>query len=705
MMFKVSRIVQLFINILIASKNFTFLSFALDSNVLKDELLSSLVIKANHYNEVYSNSKSISTEDYKFYNMDVGIDETTLWYVNVSIANQEQHLRLDVAQPYIWVPDVETGSDFNGLTFNLTEASPTPFSNYDIVNMTFIDTIEFNATAYISNLTLLNTGTKFLKSDNDSSWININTIGFFVAEPPYTLMGAFGIGGLINNTNSLTNKVASDYYNNSFLALDAMKTEGTISNTGYSLWLAGDIGQNFNLSENHISDENYKFSNFPVGSLMLNYVNSTLFTGELVKFESIPYYEVFTEGQSFSSNGYPIFPLSGANVIANTSEKVNLTTSDTITPIMLDSRFTVSYLPIDIIQQISIQTNAYYVETVESWFIDCQLGNINADLEFLFGQLSIKVPLKSFITKAYLSADTKTKTQLYFSSADGTKIPACNLNMKPSYLLGLNVLGAAFLQYAYLAADLESNAFALAQAANINGESLNIQTLITMKDTSTSSNVLEQTTHSSYSTSISKQASNDNEKKIVSTSTDVSTMNSTNTASFISSGFIPFAKSSNISATSLVLTSFSASSTQSKAYGSNVLEIYGYNFTYGSIFSNGQIITGKKSFYQTSLVSYETTTISGSTYQTEVSTNNRISPGGNTVYVVTTLYETHVTKINSNTTMYGSSPVTITSRYVLKSGEKTVKNIGNSGRYYNNRSEFFDRLLRLGLLGILSMLL
>ena len=673
-----------------------------------------------------TNSTTNITEQ-TFYSVDVGIDQGNLWYVNTSITGQEQQLRLDIAQPYVWVVDEATNPNFKASTYDVNESNIYPYSNDYVYNMSFIDYIDFNASAYISNLTLEDSYSGpigNMKVNEDG--VTANTMGFFVAYDSYNLMGSLGIGGKINNTNWQETEIASNYFNDSFLVLDSLKDQGTISSAGYSLWLAGDSGNEVDLTQYETNSSSYVFSNFSVGSLMLDYVNSTLYTGDLVKFESIPYYEVYDEGQSFTSNGYPIFPLSGAILIANDSETANLTLTDDITPILFDSRYTSSYLPIDIIQQIAIQTNAYYVSSLESWYVTCDLGNINAHIEFLFGQLSIEVPLKSFIVNAYMTNSSGEKTELYFTSYTGEKIPACILKMKPSSLIGLSILGQTFLKYAYLAADLETNEFAIAQAADINGNSLNTETkvkrdsivettvhLMEKRETSstTDSSSISSTdssTDSSATTTISSTSSQSSSTSSVSTTTSTSTSsssassssssssttssvsssttttNSNATAQFISSGYIPFAKSSNITVTSLVLTKFSAGTTDSKEYGSNILELFGYNFTYGSIFSNGEIVTATKSFYDTNLPTVVETTVSGSTYYTvkdsSTSTKSKTKPAS--YYVVSIIYETYVTKNDSTTTEYGASVITSYSTVAVNSassqsngGDAVQKNI------------------------------
>ncbi|KAL6926050.1 hypothetical protein ACO0SA_000660 [Hanseniaspora valbyensis] len=669
--------------------------------------------------------------DSTFYSVDVGIDQGNLWFVNTSITGQEQQLRLDIAQPYVWVVNEDANPSFKASTYKVNESNITPFSSYEyIYNMTFIDYIDLNMSAYISNMTLDDSYSGTIGNmQNNEDGISANTLGFFVANDSYTLMGAFGIGGKINNTNWQETQIATNYFNDSFLALEALKNEGVITNAGYSLWLAGNSGKEVDLTQYQTNSSTYVFSNFSVGSLMLNYVNNTLFTGDLVKFESIPYYEVFDEGESFTSNGYPIFPLSGAVLVANDSETANLTLSDDITPILFDSRYTSSYLPIDIIQQIAIQTNAYYVSSLESWYVACELGNINAHIKFLFGQLEIEVPLKSFIVNAYMTDSSGDKIALYFKSYSGEKVPACILKMKPSSLIGVSIFGQPFLKYTYLAADLETNEFAIAQAAAINGDSLNTQTkvkrdvetettihLVEKREaTSTTSTISSSSTSSTTSSTASSSSSSSSTARSSSTavvntpsnsssSSSSSTSTSNATAQFISSGYIPFAKSSNISATSLVMTKFSAATTQSKEYGSNVLELFGYNFTYGSIFSNGEIVTATRSFFDTNLPSVSETTISAST-STKSQSSSSVSKSVaayTSYFTVAVEYETYVVKSDSTTTEYETSATTIFSTVVFNKTATIQSNHGNGVHKYTNGSNILLHLIEiLGITGFI----
>ena len=709
-----------------------------------DEIVESKLIGINKTNNTKpSISKKNSNATKPFYNINVGIDIDSLWYINASITNQDQQLRLDIAQPYVWVVNEEYANNFSGSTYEVNDTEVSSYYGTTVYDMEFIDNVAINTSAYISNMILEDAGDAPIDSiENSSNELIINTMGFFASYYSYSLMGAFGLGGKINNTNWQETQIATNYFNDSFLALEALKNEGTIGSAGYSLWLAGDIGNEVDLSLYETNDNDYVNSNFSVGSLMLNYVNSSLYTGDLVKFESIPYYEVFDEGQSFSSNGYPIFPLSGAVLIANDSETANLTLTDDITPILFDSRYTSSYLPIDIIQQISIQMNAFYVESVESWYVACELGNINAYIEFLFGQLSIKVPLSEFVIQAYLSSANSSDIPLYFKSATGQKSAACLLKLKPNYLSGINVLGGSFLRYAYLAADLEANQFALAQAANIYGEDVITETnvkrdveiftsmkLYDKRDSSSSLATIEssestqrssvttttrsssstETTTSSHSSSTSSSSSfaTSSSSFSSSSSSSSSTEDYTETALFISSGYIPFAKSSNISVTSLVMTTFSASETQSREYGSNILELFGYNFTYGTIFSNGEIVTATKSFYDTNLPSV-TTKVSGSTYVTAAGSTSSASYSDTStslisVYIVTMVYETQVTQVDESTTLYGTSTYTVYSTIFGNATSTNGKNGGGSNprEYINGSNWMFSILKVLGITGFI----
>ncbi|KAL6934806.1 uncharacterized protein HGUI_02874 [Hanseniaspora guilliermondii] len=617
----------------------------------------------------------------KFYQLDVGVDKNSLWYVNSSITNQDQYLRVDIAQPYVWVVDREHNEHSYVQTYEVNEDDITPFYTSDTVyNFSFIDNIDMNCTPYMSNMSVSNLqNNPFVQGDSSIDELVINSIGFMVAYDSHSLMAALGLSGPINNTNWQNNQVASDRFNSSFMFLNDLKEERVISHAGFSLWAAGDAYDEVKFGKTNTNYSNATFSNYSVGSLMMNYVNSSLFSGELVKFKPIPYYEVFEQGQSFSSDGYPIFPLSGCNIIANNSQSVNLTTTDTITPVLFDSRYTTSFLPIDIIQQISIQTNAFYVESVESWYVDCELAQINAEVEFMFGQLPIKVPLSEFITEAYLSNKDGSETPLYFKSVSGERTNACILKMKPSYLSGINILGVPFLKYSYLVGDLETNEYALAQAATFDtlqssGDYTGLAKVKrnNEKDTSLLSTSTSSSTSSKFVIPSSLTAT--------SKTSSISLPGDLETAKFMSSGYIPFAKSSNITETNIVLTTFSAASTQSKEYGSNILELFGYNFTYGSIFSNGEIITETKSFYETALSSYQLTTISGSTYYSAIPTKSikQYSSDVESVYIVTVDYETMVTKIEGNTTLYGTSTLTVVTKIQSNETRSNMsKNLGN----------------------------
>ncbi|XBW35311.1 hypothetical protein QEN19_000877 [Hanseniaspora menglaensis] len=645
-----------------------------------------------------------------FLSINVGIDERKLWYVNASLTGQEQKLRLDIAQPYIWVVDAAANEDFYGSTYEVNTSNVVEFDNVGILNMSFVDNIQLNCSAYTTNMNLdyisseQNNGTK-----SPINQFMVDTVGFFAAYDSQSLIGSFGLAGSIIDLDWQESQIDSFFYNDSFVALKAIKEAGEITNAGYSLWLAGDIGKEEELASLESSSQEYKFSNYSVGSLMLNYVNSSLFTGDLIKFSSIPYYDIFSEGQGYASPGYPIFPLTGAKIIFNSSSVAILKTSTVATAVLLDSRYSISYLPIDIIQHIAEQTNAFYATNSGSWYVDCEIGSMNTKIEFVFGQLSIKVPLKEFLTEAFASFGVGSSVPLYFNNKIGKKTAACVLKIQPNYLSGINILGAPFLKYSYLAADLETSEFALAQAAIINEN-------IASNLTATKNNYIIQNDENDSekkqnwdSAMIIKANEINQNSSFLTSNLDISlktTAFSAPTASFISSGYIPFAKPSNLSETDIILTPFSAASTQSTQYDFSKLGLFGHNFTCGSINSDGEILT-------TLTISNNSNTNLASSIEFSLSNSykpfnseSKLTADINSIITVITHYTTEGTEIFSGSTSYKTSEVLATSFAKSNETSANYKNSSNDAfKYTKSNSIIFLLTQAVGISIVMWLLL
>lgn len=182
------------------------------------------------------------------------------------------------------------------------------------------------------------------------------------------------------------------------------------------------------------------------GELLLGAVNKKYFEGDFVSFPILPY-----TGLN-SGSTLPTLLLSDLRVVnGNTSQSVSLLEQDPV-PVLLDTRNSFNYFPLDVIIRLALQTNAFYNKENDEWIVKCSdVEESDAELHYQFGPLTIKAPLSSLL---YASSND---TPLKFSG--GAK--ACILNVSPSSYLGYTSLGLPFLTNAYFAVDNDGKHIAL----------------------------------------------------------------------------------------------------------------------------------------------------------------------------------------------------------------------------------------------------
>lgn len=241
---------------------------------------------------------------------------------------------------------------------------------------------------------------------------------------------------LTSNTNMYAGGLGLSRSPSGHGLLDTLKSQGHILSSGYSLFFSG-----------------YEDLNTTAGELLLGAVDQNYYSGDLYQFPYIPYEGWSTQLNSFAP--LPIVALEGITLEnGETSELVSLSTDKY--PVVLDTRLSYSFLPIDFIINLAVQTNAYYNDQYERWIVRCSdILDSNATLYFTFGELDVPVPLTALLTDAYYG-----DSYLYFS----TGVRACFLNVMPDLDLGYSSLGLPFLTNVYLAMDNEGGSVAMARA-------------------------------------------------------------------------------------------------------------------------------------------------------------------------------------------------------------------------------------------------
>ena len=231
--------------------------------------------------------------------------------------------------------------------------------------------------------------------------------------------------------------------------LNSLVEKGYIKSRGYSLW--------FN---------DYTDSERAVGELIPGVVDQKYFQDSLYAFEMLPIEGERYDGLLSSINSgikdlkLPTLLLDDLSVGNDlTGQKMSLKPDSAPLPVILDSRNVNNYLPLEVIVNIAIQTNAFYSSEAGRWLVECdKIADSSASFYFQFNDLSVKIPITHFITEAVWFKNT-----LKFQN--GKK--ACYLDFSPSDTHGFNSLGLSFLSSVYVAVDNDGGYVALANSNSL----------------------------------------------------------------------------------------------------------------------------------------------------------------------------------------------------------------------------------------------
>lgn len=557
---------------------------------------------------LFSKLKSASAESTSsiwkpFPTLDIGTINDGVYYVNVTIGSppQQEMLRIDTSQPFVWVLSGADDKQCNRLDSGCLsgnrfypEESTTGESatNSTIYSLNFLDTFRVNGSIVVDNLNFTNTDitaaldyTTFNSSKNNSiidigdDFLVIKNFGFINAEDSYpTDMGSLGLSSTFNET---LNYSPSGNFNTSFSMLAMLAESGLIDSQSYSLWLGNGAERDTQLSSQRTPDPQYNN-----GKLLLGSVDPSLFKEPFYQFDVLPYVDPNTQIESFS---FPVIPMNAIYIVSKTGTGTNVTSEDFLEPVLLNSNFRSNYLPLNSIIQIAIQVGATYVESLDRWLLPCSIANENVHFEFTFDKLNIKAPLIDFLESTF---DSTTNTSMHFS--DNSE--ACFLKLYPNTYVGFNALGRPFLKSVYLAVEQEGRIVGMAQAVQemnstfLNADVVPATTRIASSKKSVSSSSLKITATTTSSFSIPSEIFTVSYKGNGKTSSMSSTLNTTFGIAAMSSGYIPYATYINITDVDLSLSPSSASG--------YLLTVPG-QFT-ATVYSNGIIVGPGRSFYVTS---------------------------------------------------------------------------------------------------------
>lgn len=387
-------------------------------------------------------------------------DDGIYYDANLNVGDEEIDLRLDLIQPDVWVmnnndfyecSDIDNWfasevSEFgSSMPVLVTEApeyvatacaqggvysvgsdvsasmvSPTKSDIYNNqpYSIPYLNSINVNGVFATDNISFIIGGNKKI-SLRDFTFVN--------ADDSNVLVGGLGLAGNPTGSGFLDSLVANDI----------------IGSVGYSLW--------FN---------NYSDLKNAMAELIPGVVDTKYYSGDFFEFD-IPDHE--DSQYSVESNmgvdnlKLPILPLFDVEVENQNNHRTLSLKSDAQNfPVLLDSRSVFNYLPLYMIVNLAVQTNASYSSEVNRWVVDCdQISNLNSTLNFKFGELNVKVPLDDFmITASYNNRN--------LTFATGKK--ACYLSFLPSSASGYTALGLPFLRAIYLAVDYEGGKIAVAKS-------------------------------------------------------------------------------------------------------------------------------------------------------------------------------------------------------------------------------------------------
>lgn len=485
----------------------------------------------------------------------LGKDTTSLYYANLSFGDptDAQQLRVDIAQPYTWL--ISKVNDSKSAVY-LNDGFVYDFSFMDSIDVNAsatMDTMNFTQIQYTNGSDVSETHSVDLSSNLvvGPNYLSMSNISFFeTVQASFYTKGSLGLGGRITDG---TSTIDSTKFDDTFFFLDRLTDLGIIQTPSYSLWFGADTVpyNRLKLASGTMTD---------AGQLLLGAVDPSLFVGTLRAFKMIPFIDPVTEMQSDS---YPILPLGTIYINSATGKSLNMTSEEFSEPVLLDTRYSTSYLPIDAIVQIAVQIGATFVESLDKWLVACSVANLGVELDFTFDDIAITVPLADFLVTTY---DPASNTSLRFSNGDA----ACFLSMVSRSKTGYNILGGPFLKNVYMAVDIKDSMMAIAQAQRVSSPA-------------SSSTSKSSTTSSTSSTSPAQLKA-------------------------ISSGYIPYAQSRNASSSLKLVPSQVPS-----------LTTYVPDLFTGTVDSDGLISTGR-SFYDTSR-STSTPKSSDTTYESLVITS------------------------------------------------------------------------------------
>lgn len=422
-----------------------------------------------------TNNNNSTSMKYGLPQLTVGYMQTDEYYINITLGTppQKQQLLIDISSPYTWflsgASDAQCNKLNSGCLNNGLYYPAESTSSIKIYDFTSVDSDDgqdtgqsLNGTVFKDNWNFTNMEIVYTenvnKSKNMTTSINSNVVltnNFIeLKNSSFTCIesvgGGFGFLGLGVNMQSEDIGSVNPLFNKSLMFLEKFKYDGIIPTHSYSLWLG-------NRTYNDSSGYLVPVSNEYEGVLLLGGVDASLYEGSFYQFKMIPYISSYT---NTSTIGLPILPMGPIYMSDHNGRKVNMTSEEYLSPVLLDSTTSRLHLPPSAIIQIAVQLGATYVKSLDRWLVPCDIAKTGAHLDFTFDGLVVEVPLIDLLST---TIDSATSTEMHFS--DGST--ACSLKLSSNVDIGFNVLGRAFIRNTYIAVDMEGYSVAIAKAKTL----------------------------------------------------------------------------------------------------------------------------------------------------------------------------------------------------------------------------------------------
>lgn len=339
-------------------------------------------------------------------------NEETLYFMNASIGTpaQDFRLHLDTGSSDLWVNVADSQicqSQNSGCSISGTYDANSS-STYTYLNNNFNITYQDGSGAsgdYVSDVVTF-------------GGVSIDNQQFGIGYQSSSAQGIMGIGYPINEVAVVYNG-GHPYAN----VPQSLLNDGQIATKAYSLWL-NDLDAS-------------------TGSILFGGVNQDKYTGSLQTLPIVKEQGVYAEF-----------------IIALTAVGMNGTDGsikkNMAAPALLDSGSSLMYLPDDVASDIYDQIGAQYDSSQGAAFVDCDLANSDATIDFTFSSPTIRVAMNELVIVAGVSRGQ----------------PICILGIGPAGD-STPVLGDTFLRSAYVVYDMTNNEISLAQT-NFNSTSNNI---------------------------------------------------------------------------------------------------------------------------------------------------------------------------------------------------------------------------------------